>query len=255
LQILKYKADRVPVIIFFTITLIDFAVFFAVGSAWLVVAYFLVMITFKCLIGAWNHHHQHVPMFRWKPLNRLLEMSFALHTGVTTHTWTLHHVHGHHKNYLDQELDESRWRRPSGETYGYLMYSTVTALTAYPRAYAVGRKHPRLQRTFVAYGMLTLLLIATLVFLKPVHALFLFVFPPLISLMVTAAATHAHHSDLDTDDHMEASRNYTGKFRNLLTGNLGFHTAHHYRQGLHWSKLPELHATIEHKIPDEYINA
>jgi len=89
------------------------------------------------------------------------------------------------------------------------------------------------------------------VWFNPINGLFLFVLPPLISLVVTVAATHSHHSDLDTDDHMAASRNYTGRLRNLLTGNLGFHTAHHYRQGVHWSKLPDLHASLAHKIPAE----
>lgn len=254
LKLLKYPADRVPVTLFFALTVIDFAIFFAVDQLWIVVAYWLVMIPVKALICPWNHHHQHVAMFHARPLNRLLEMSFALHTGASTHAWTLHHVHGHHKNYLDQNTDESRWRQRSGKTYGYVTYALITTATAYQRAYVVGRKHPRLQRAFVGYGLLTALLVATLVVLKPVHALFLFVLPMVVSLLVTVAATYRHHSDLDTDDHMRASRNYTHKLRNILTGNLGYHTAHHYRQGLHWSKLPELHATIAHKIPDEYIS-
>lgn len=254
LQMLKYEEDRIPVTIFFALTVIDFVVFFTVNTTWLIVAYFLAMVPVKALICPWNHHHQHVPMFRSKPLNRVLEMSFGLHTGATTHAWTLHHVHGHHKNYLDQVKDESRWRRLSGgETYGFVPYALITAATAYPRAFVVGRNHPRLRRAFVGYGLLTLLLVVTLVAINPVNGIFLFVLPPVISLVITVAATYNHHSNLDTDDHMAASRNYTGKYRNLLTGNLGFHTAHHYRQGLHWSKLPELHATIVHKIPDEFI--
>jgi len=250
---LKYKADRVPVAIFFAFTLLDFTLFFTVEQTWIIVAYFLAMIPIRGFISAWNHHHQHVPMFHSKRLNRLLEMSFALHTGATTHAWTLHHVHGHHKNYLDQDLDESRWRRRSGDKYGYIHYAAITALTAYPRAYRVGHNHPRLQRAFVGYGLLTLLIIGSLVAYNPVNGLFLFVFAPIISLVMTVAATYHHHAGLDTHDHMEASHNYTYKVRNLLTGNLGYHTAHHYRQGVHWSKLPELHATIADKIPDEYI--
>lgn len=252
-KILKYKADRVPVLIFFTLTAIDFALYLAVDNIWVIVAYFLAVLPAKCIIGAWNHHHQHVPMFHSKPLNRFLELVFALHTGVSTNAWALHHVHGHHKNYLDQELDESRWRRQSGEIYGYVHYTAITVLTAYTRAYKVGKKHPRLRRAFVGYGLLTLLVIATLVALNPLIGLFLFVFPPVVSIIVTVAATHKQHSGLDTDDHMHASRNYTHRFRNILTGNLGYHTAHHYRQGLHWSKLPELHAEIAHRIPDEYV--
>ncbi len=255
LPLLKYKADRIPVAIFFALTVVDFAVYFTADRLWIVVAYWLLMIPVKAFVCPWNHHHQHVPMFHAKPLNRLLEMSFALHTGASTNAWTLHHVHGHHKNYLDQNKDESRWRRRSGESFGYFTYAAITSLTAYPRAFRVGRNHPRLQRAFVGYGLLTLLLVVSLVAYKPMHGLFLFVFPIITSLTVTVAATYNHHSDLDTDDHMQASRNYTGRLHNLLTGNLGYHTAHHYRQGLHWSKLPELHESLAHKIPAEYIRA
>ena len=36
---------------------------------------------------------------------------------------------------------------------------------------------------------------------------------------------------------------------NVLTGNLGYHTAHHVKPKLHWSKLPEFHASIADRIP------
>ncbi len=255
MQLLKYKADRIPVAVFFAFTILDFTVYFTVDTTWVILAYFAAMVPVRAFISAWNHHHQHVPMFYSKRLNRLLEMSFALHTGATTHAWTLHHVHGHHKNYLDQDKDESRWRRRSGVQYGYIHYAAITALTAYPRAFAVGRNHPRIRRAFVGYGLLTLAIIATLIAYKPLNGLFIFGIAPLISLVITIAATYHHHTGLDTDDHMEASHNYTYRWRNLLTGNLGYHTAHHYRQGMHWSKLPELHETLVEKIPAEYIKA
>ncbi len=73
------------------------------------------------------------------------------------------------------------------------------------------------------------------------------------SLLFTAWVTHDHHSGLDTDDAFQASYNNENALFNLLTGNLGYHTAHHYRQGLHWSKLPELHEKIRHQIPPELI--
>ena len=126
-------------------------------------------------------------------------------------------------------------------------------LTAYTRAWEVGQNHPRLRRAFVGYGLLTLALVAILVAFKPLHGLLLFASPMITSLAITIAATYRHHSNLDTDDHMHASRNYVGGLHNKLTGNLGYHTAHHYRQGVHWSKLPELHESIADKIPEEFV--
>jgi fatty acid desaturase len=74
-----------------------------------------------------------------------------------------------------------------------------------------------------------------------------------VSLLFTAWVTYDHHAGLATDDQFEASYNNTNPIFNLLTGNLGYHTAHHYRQGLHWSKLPELHEKIKDKIPPQLI--
>ena len=255
MQLLKYPADRVPVAIFFTLTLIDVAAYFLISSVWLVLAYWVVMLPVKAFVCPWNHHHQHVPMFRVKALNRILEMSFAFHTGAFTNAWVLHHVHGHHKHYLDQDADESRWRRRSGTTYNYFHYTAVTTLTAYTRAYTVGQDHPRLRRAFVGYGLLTFAILAALIAFNPLNGIFIFAIPMVTSLTITVAATYRHHSGLDTEDHMLASRNYVGKFHNILTGNLGYHTAHHYRQGVHWSKLPELHESIQDQIPAEYIRA
>ena len=55
----------------------------------------------------------------------------------------------------------------------------------------------------------------------------------------------------DTQNEFEASYNNLNPIFNLLTGNLGYHTAHHHKMGVHWSKLPDLHATIADKIPQE----
>ena len=42
---------------------------------------------------------------------------------------------------------------------------------------------------------------------------------------------------------------FSNKWYNIFTGNLGYHTAHHVKPGLHWSMLPEFHKSIEDKIP------
>lgn len=226
-----------------------------VDSVWILATFWFVMIVPKGKICAWNHHHQHTPTFKPKMLNRVLEFFYALHTGVTTHLWLLHHVLGHHQNYLDQSKDESRWRGKSGDTMGEIEYTLNVAATAYPRGFGVGKRYPKIQKRFVLYSLLTFAIVAFLVWLKPLPALFLFVLPMVCGLLLTSWATYEHHSDLDTDNPFEASRNNVNRFYNITTGNLGYHTAHHYKQGVHWSVLPELHEKIKDKIPAHLIKS
>ncbi|MGI9344588.1 MAG: fatty acid desaturase family protein [Gammaproteobacteria bacterium] len=234
-----------------TLSLIDFIVYFTINNPWWLTGYALLMVIPKGLICAWNHHHQHTVTFHSKFLNRILEFFYALHTGVTTNLWVLHHVLGHHRNYLDQTLDESGWKRPDGEQMSALEYSLTIAGTAYYRGYKVGKKFPRVQREFLLYSAVTVFIIALLCWFRLVPALIVFVVPMIISLLFTSWVTYDHHAGLDTDDIFGASYNNTNRLYNILTGNLGYHTAHHYRQGLHWSKLPELHEKIESRIPPE----
>lgn len=245
----NHSEDRLPVAILCGITALDFALYFAVESVWVLVGYWLLLLVPKGISSAWNHHHQHTPTFRFTPFNRLLELGYALHTGVSTHCWLLHHVLGHHVNYLDQDKDESRWKREDGSTMGMFEYSVRLALTAYPRAYRVGRRYPRLQRVFLTYGVLTAALLGVLIWHRPVQALFLFVLPMVCTMLFTAWVTYDHHAGLDTRDRFQASYNIMNRWFNRLTGNLGYHTAHHHSGAVHWSRLPALHGRIAAKIP------
>jgi len=247
----RFREDRIPVFFVLMLSMIDFAVYFLVDNIWLLAGYLLLMIIPKGLVCAWNHHHQHTVTFHSNWLNRTLEFFYALHTGVTTNLWVLHHVIGHHRNFLDQTRDESAWKHPSGRTMGALEYTLTVASTAYYRGYQVGKKFPRAQRNFLLYSVLTLLGLAIICWFRPVPALMVFFIPMVISLLFTTWVTYDHHHGLDTDDQFQASYNNTNSLFNLLTGNLGYHTAHHYRQGLHWSRLRELHEKIKHKIPEE----
>jgi fatty acid desaturase len=169
---------------------------------------------------------------------------------VTSHAWFLHHVVGHHRNYLDQDKDESRWKRKDGSTMGEAEYALMTALTAYPRAFRVGREqHPKALRIFLSMGALHVVLLGMLFWHDWYNALLVFLLPMALSLYLTAWATYFHHVGLETAEHTDASYNILHPGYNLMTGNLGYHTAHHTRHGLHWSKLPEFHAELAKDIP------
>lgn len=249
MQLFRYKADRIPVLIFTSLFALDVAVFAMSTSWWLPPAWTLLWMLPKAYICSWNHHHQHLATFLYTPLNRMLELVFTFQTGISSHAWTLHHVLGHHVNYLDQKKDESRWARDDGSRMGELEYTLITAATAYPRALEVGKKFPEKRRILITWMIVSSILLALAFAYRPYNALFVFAIPMTISLLITVWITYFHHSNLVTDSDFEGSYNILDKGFNRWSGNLGYHTAHHYRQGVHWSQLPELHAQIADKIP------
>ncbi len=249
----KNSADRWPVFFILSFSALDFALYFLVSNPYVLGIYFYLMILPKAQVCAWNHHHQHAPTFKSVIPNRIMEFFYALHTGVTTNLWLLHHVHGHHNNFLDQETDESRWTRKDGTQMSELEYSLKITATAYYRGYQVGKDHPKDRRDFVIFSIITFAIVAGLVAYKPAAGILLFVLPMIMGLFMTAWATYEHHAGLNTENEFEASFNNLNRWYNLFTGNLGYHTAHHYKGGLHWSKLPQLHEKIKHNIPDELI--
>lgn len=245
----RHPEDRIPVLLILGLFAIDLTVYAMVDNVWVLLVWSLASIGPKAGVCAFNHHHQHVPTFTTPVLNRALELVYFLQTGVCGHAWVLHHSLGHHVNYLDQTKDESRWARADGSRMGEWEYALITTLTAYPRAWKVGARYPRQRRVFLMMMILSVATLVGLIALRPLAGLLVFGLTPALALFGTALATYVHHSDRDTDHHLVASNNILQPFYNWLTGNLGYHTAHHQKPGVHWSQLPTLHAEIAAEIP------
>ncbi|MBL8915340.1 MAG: fatty acid desaturase [Archangium sp.] len=245
----RHPEDRLPVALICALFAVDLSVYFFVEHPLIILAYAGLSMLPKAGICAFNHHHQHVSTFHYAWANRLLEFVYVLQTGVSSQAWVLHHSLGHHLHYLDQTKDESRWAREDGSRMGEWEYAWKTTITAYPRAWGVSAKHPRQRKIFLVMGLISIALISALVAYKPLAGSILFLVLPVLMLFGTALATWAHHSDRGTADDFDACNNILQPFYNTLTGNLGYHTAHHHRPGMHWSMLPKLHAELESKIP------
>jgi fatty acid desaturase len=246
----RYRADVLPVSLILGSFALDVAVFL-IAPWWLALPWAVAGLAPKAAICAWNHHHQHVPTFRSRLANRSLEVVYALQTGALPLAWELHHNAGHHVNYLDQARDESRWARPDGSVMRPHEYSFSVFATAYPRIWAKARQHAIKRRQFVTWAAVVGVVLAAAFVWSPVNAAIVFVLPMVAGLYVTAWHTYYHHAGLATDDPYAASYNIVHTGYNVLTGNLGYHTAHHVRCTVHWSELPAFHATIAHKIPPE----
>lgn len=249
-QIYRHPADRLPSVIVLLFFGVQLATFFLAESLWTVAAVMAVLLSLSALPGSIAHNHHHVPTFLSPWLNRGYEVILFLETGVTPYSWTIHHNIGHHKDYLDQDRDPANWRLPDGSVMSRVRYDVVGALRIYPEIFRIGRDYPELFRRWKVWSTVSLLVLGVFMVLDPVKALVLFVLPMPIMYLGLLDNTYMQHSDLDTSSHLTASRNTTSRLYNLISWNLGYHTAHHLKPHVHWSRLPALDAEIRHRMPE-----
>jgi fatty acid desaturase len=196
------------------------------------------------------HNHIHVRTFRVAWLNDLGAMLIGLTVGhpptglVVTHNMN-HHIH------IGKDAD---WSRPANAGGGWgalrlLRYAVVT-----PLRMARGRSAPgqadlppalRRQRTRERWLIYPLGLVALV--LAP--ATFLcFTLPIWIAgSLIFLGVNLLQHDACDPWSETAHSRDFTGRFINFLFFNGGYHTVHHNRPGLHWSRLPAEH---RRRLPD-----
>ena len=254
--ILKYKADRGPiayVVAVFTLRL----VLWTVATPLLCAISVIPLAVLGMFVAPINHHHQHVNTFRSAWLNRIYDVVLAVQTGIGPYGWVLHHNLGHHVNYLNQRPhkspDESRWTRADGSQMGRFEYSIDLLLHHQIDIFRIGLRHRRFFRYFLLMKLPVWGLLGVGLWLRPLETVLIFLLPAFLTLFHTIWATYEHHAGCPPTSHLDASRNRESRLFNAATGNLGLHTAHHRRPGLHWSLLPELHEQIQDEIPEELI--
>lgn len=252
MQVFNHKSDILPITLFVLYFICDLVLFFSASSMTLLIIYVAISIIIKGFIGAWNHHHQHVLTFASPFLNRILEIIYGFQTGIIWYAWVLHHNLGHHMHYLDQTKDESAWKSPTGKVYSALEYTWIVSITAYPRCWKVSEKFPQIRKYFIRMALIQVILLACLIFYKPLEAIMIFIIPMITGILLWVYTTYTHHSGLESDDPYVSSYNIRSHLYNIVTGNLGYHTAHHLKWTLHWSKLPEFHKEIESKIDSKF---
>jgi fatty acid desaturase len=118
----------------------------------------------------------------------------------------------------------------------------------------IGRQYPKYFRPFLLMKLPLWSILGLALFHDPVNAVLCILLPGFLTLVHTSWATYEHHAGHHPTSHYDASFNITNPVYNYMTCNLGFHTAHHKRPGIHWSLLPELHESIKDRIPDKQIS-
>lgn len=254
--ILRYRADRRPVVVVLSMFAAH-AIVYLFAPLHVAILCVLPLTIGSMFVAPLNHHHQHLATFRASWLNRVYELLLALQTGIAPFGWVLHHNLGHHVNYLHQrphaQADESRWTRRDGSQMGRIEYTIDLLLHHQLDIVRVGLRHPKHLRAFLWMKLPLWSILVVSLYWNPANAFLAILLPGFLTLAHTAWATYEHHAGHYPTSHYDASVNNLSPVYNYLTCNLGYHTAHHKRPGLHWSLLPKLHEQIESRIPPAQI--
>jgi fatty acid desaturase len=253
-RIFHEPIDALPAAAIGTVTLLQLAIFTGLDDPRRVLLAVVLLFPLQLNFAGLCHSHHHRNTFRWPLANRVFEVAMFFQLGMLPYGYTLHHNIGHHRHYLDQANDSNRWLRADGSVMGAWEFAWRLCVAMYPTVWRIGRRHPAVFRKFLRMAGVCAAILAVLIAIDPTNALLVFVLPLPPALLLQAQATYYHHAGLVTRDPLRASRSVLDRRYNLRTLNLGYHTAHHLRPNLHWSKLPAFHATIAPDIPPELVD-
>ena len=239
----RYWADKRSVAFLLLLCGLFFVQWTGVLHHWLLLALTCVLAFVACIA---KHNHIHCPTFTRRRWNRAWEYLLGFCTGQSTAAIIPVHNERHHaqsqteadfvrsslvdfrQNWLNlavfplvvvrlvhrnKSSDISRWRKEKRDLYS------------------------RVQRERAA----VLIFVAVLLLLNWRATLIYFGIPWLFGQWAIVAINLVQHQDCDHASVYDHSRNITGRFINWLFLNNGFHTAHHLKPSLHWSRLPEFH--------------
>ncbi|MEI8134939.1 MAG: fatty acid desaturase [bacterium] len=247
---LRYKAD-IRTLIYMVVTtailvlewnVVGFNIFLYVAS-----------LFFAVSVAVIAHNHNHLPMWRSKPLNVLTDYWLTLFYGFPAFGWIPTHNKNHHF-FNNKEGDYTI-------TYRITEKNHLFSLTSYPSISSFHQQKPifdyikMLWQTdrkefflavlqYVALGVFY----AVTFYMDWKKALIFIAIPHQVSLFSVLVFNYVQHVHADEESPIDHSRNITGPVLNAMLFNNGFHTAHHERAGIHWSETPKAHRKIEANI-------
>jgi fatty acid desaturase len=205
-----------------------------------------------------THNHGHCPMFVARPANRLVSAWLSLFYGYPTFAWIPTHNRNHHR-YVNRPGDATiTWR--NGRANSALAASTfffVSSVAQRPLIAAflrdARRRRPGAFAGYVAeyalvFGGHAAACAVAVARHGPRRGLFVYVAalggPALAALWGVMFTNYVQHVDCDPWSRWNHSRNFVSGWMNALVFDNGFHTIHHERPGLHWSRLRAEHRKI-----------
>jgi fatty acid desaturase len=201
------------------------------------------------------HNSMHLPIFSSSLLNRLFCLVMTIGYGHPVTTFISGHNISHHP-FTQQRLDHMRTSKVRYKVHflnlilfyfhvaGDVMKSDFKYMLLQRRLKRRGYNHVLQEFTSMLSVMIPLL------YINPFKFLIIWQIPRFFASYGIVTMNILQHDGCDDDTlpdgkmNMNSARNFTGTLINFLTFNNGYHTIHHIRPGLHWSRIPSEHERV-----------
>ena len=200
-----------------------------------------------------SHNHNHLSMWKSKPLNLVTSWVISIFYGHPAIGWVPTHNMVHHK-FNNRPGDSSRAPKvfKRNHIFALVIYPTLTSMaqTKEIKAYIAGLRTKNRKAYWMAISEYVVFFgfMAAVFLLDWRKALLFFLIPQQVALFVIQVFNYVQHIEADENSEWNHSRNFVSPVLNVLLFNNGFHTVHHITPGLHWTKTPEAHAKVAHRI-------
>lgn len=240
---LRYFADWRSVFFLVALAALFFVQWTGVFRHWFLLPITCVLAFVACII---KHNHIHCRTFSNRYWNRVLDHALGFCTGQSTAAIIPVHNERHHaQNHSDEDCVRSSLVNFRGNWLNLVVFPFVAIGNVYRVKSADmlrwRNEKPGLYRRARQERVIVLGFTATFLLLNWRATLLYFGVPWLFAQWGIVTINLLQHQDCDHGSAYDHSRNITGRFNNWLFLNNGFHTAHHLRPALHWSRLPEFH--------------
>jgi fatty acid desaturase len=232
---LKNKKDLRVLLWLFSFGIFHALILLDIPFFYLIKIILSVHITFASLLI--NHNHRHCEIFKNKKLNFCTNVYLTLLCGAPSSRTHYLHFFDHHINYPSEKDFQNphklkstvRWKRA-------LEYIPLVTK-------GLKRKKKDFKRHFLSKAARVenlFLLVYVLLFLFLNVKSFLIVIVPgwIIGVYMALMTNVLSHDECNINSIYTYSRDFDNRFENWIFFNSGYHSVHHIKPGLHWSKLP-----------------
>jgi fatty acid desaturase len=241
--LLRHRADRRSIGFLLALSALFIVQWTGAMRYWALLPLTCLFAFIACII---KHNHIHSPTFARESWNRALDYLLGFCTGQSTAAIIPVHQERHHEHSQTQEdFVRSSIVNFRHNWLNLLAFPFVVVWLVHRNKSAdLARwrlRHPRLYQRVQRERAAVLLLVLVLTALNWRATLLYLGIPWLFGQWGIVTINLLQHQDCDESSAYDHSRNITGRWTNWLFLNNGFHTAHHLRPALHWSRLAEFH--------------